>query len=228
MERWERNTVERDQEQQGAEESRSESWGDRLSSIREKVTEPIDRISGADFRREFEKFTEVVATTVVGVHQDQAQSTERLARLEESVARIQQDQTVLAERLTRLEESQSARAPEPERYARRCSRGAGIDSERCRAGGVLMEYSSLLTLAEAYPRRSRDELLDLAQERSARQESEILVLAALAADVGADDIVNLGARTRRLTRTRSIPASISKRGHRSAQRGICGVTTRLC
>ena len=55
-----------------------------------------------------------------------------------------------------------------------------------------MGYEELRNLAESYPPQGRDTLLGLARQHHSRHEREILELAATAADVGLDDIVNLG------------------------------------
>ena len=51
---------------------------------------------------------------------------------------------------------------------------------------------SLTALAEEYPPQSRDALLALAEKLRIRGEKEVLEIAALAADIGLDDLVNLG------------------------------------
>ena len=51
---------------------------------------------------------------------------------------------------------------------------------------------ALTTLAEQYPPQSRDAVVALAEKFRIRNEREVLELAALAADIGLDDIVNLG------------------------------------
>ena len=56
----------------------------------EKIKRPIDIISLAEFRTEFEQFIQAVSTTVIGVHQDQTALSERLDRLEERLARLEQ------------------------------------------------------------------------------------------------------------------------------------------
>ena len=67
----------------------------------EGVVGAVDTVTGAEFREQFEAFTDAVTTTVVGVHQDQAALKESLSRLE---ARVHQDQAELRERLSRLEQ----------------------------------------------------------------------------------------------------------------------------
>lgn len=55
-----------------------------------------------------------------------------------------------------------------------------------------MGWRHLATLAESYPAQDRDSLRELACEYGARNEHEVLELAALAADVSVDSVVNLG------------------------------------
>ena len=59
-------------------------------SASEKIKRPIDIISLAEFRTEFEQFIQAVSTTVIGIHQDQTALSERLDRLEERLARLEQ------------------------------------------------------------------------------------------------------------------------------------------
>ncbi len=58
--------------------------------VGEKIKRPIDVISLAEFRTEFEQFTQAVSTSVIGMHQDQAALDERLDRLEERLTRLEQ------------------------------------------------------------------------------------------------------------------------------------------
>ena len=55
-----------------------------------------------------------------------------------------------------------------------------------------MGYDELTKLSESYPTQDRDAIPNLARQYSLRQEREILELAAFAADVGLDDVLNLG------------------------------------
>lgn len=55
-----------------------------LSSARQGFTRSFERISGAEYQRQFEEFTNVVTTAVLGVHRDQTESEERLAQVEQS------------------------------------------------------------------------------------------------------------------------------------------------
>ncbi len=59
-------------------------------SASEKIKRPIDVISLAEFRTEFEHFTQAVSTAVIGVHQDQSTLSERLDRIEERLTRLEQ------------------------------------------------------------------------------------------------------------------------------------------
>ena len=42
----------------------------------------FDRLTGAEFRRQFEEFSNVVTSTVLGIHRDQSELSGRLARIE--------------------------------------------------------------------------------------------------------------------------------------------------
>ena len=57
-----------------------------LGSAREAIGGSIDKVSGKDFRRQFEQFVNVVETTVVGIHRDQQELSKRLGMLEKSKA----------------------------------------------------------------------------------------------------------------------------------------------
>ena len=54
-----------------------------------------------------------------------------------------------------------------------------------------MGYEELRTLAESYPPQERDALFELAQKSRSREEREVLEVAAIAADVSLDDVINL-------------------------------------
>ena len=43
---------------------------ERIGSAREGVRSSVDRVTGAEFRREFEQFTDAVTTAMVGLHGD--------------------------------------------------------------------------------------------------------------------------------------------------------------
>ena len=55
-----------------------------------------------------------------------------------------------------------------------------------------MSYEKLRVLSKTYPPRERDELLELAQKYLKRNEREVMEVAAIAADVSTDRLVNLG------------------------------------
>ena len=55
-----------------------------------------------------------------------------------------------------------------------------------------MPYEEIEALAASYPRQPRGALLEFAMERRMRQESEVLGLAAVAAELSVDSIINLG------------------------------------
>ena len=55
-----------------------------------------------------------------------------------------------------------------------------------------MSYERLQTLADSYPAQEKPELENLATQYRTRQEQEILEIAAIAADVSVDSILNLG------------------------------------
>ena len=72
-----------------AEEDREQTVGDQglrgtFRSARQAFARSLDRVTGAEFRRQFEEFTNVVTTTVLGIHRDQSELGERLARVEHS------------------------------------------------------------------------------------------------------------------------------------------------
>ncbi len=55
-----------------------------------------------------------------------------------------------------------------------------------------MAFDEITELASSYPRAGRRRLLDIGQQYRRRQEREVLELAAIAADVGIDDLTSLG------------------------------------
>ena len=74
-------------------------------------------LTGAQFRRQFEDFTDTVTTAVVGVHRDQNELKERVAKLETAdavttaVAGVHRDQNELKERVAKLEMAGKADGP---------------------------------------------------------------------------------------------------------------------
>ncbi len=55
-----------------------------------------------------------------------------------------------------------------------------------------MGYEELRVLSDSYPPRDRGVLFDLAQKYRSRDEREVLEVAAIAADISLDDVLNLG------------------------------------
>ncbi len=51
-------------------------------SARQAFGRSFDQLTGAEFRRQFEEFSNIVTTTVLGIHRDQLELSERLARIE--------------------------------------------------------------------------------------------------------------------------------------------------
>ena len=73
-------------EQQDREEGSTDSGRlrDTFDSARQAFGRSFDRLAGAEFQRQFEEFSNVVTTTVLGVHRDQTELSDRLARIEQS------------------------------------------------------------------------------------------------------------------------------------------------
>ena len=71
-------------------------------------------LNGVDIRR-FDEFTEAVTRVAVGLHHDQADVKERVARLEQEAAEIRRFQTELAERLANIERMYAAQQEEGDR-----------------------------------------------------------------------------------------------------------------
>ncbi|MCH7739789.1 MAG: hypothetical protein IIC93_06545 [Chloroflexi bacterium] len=70
-----------------AEEDRDKTQRSRrlrgtFNSARGAVGSSLDKVSGAAYRRQFERFTNIVETTVVGIHRDQLELDKRLEKLE--------------------------------------------------------------------------------------------------------------------------------------------------
>ena len=72
--------------QQPAREGGSDSGrlSDTFVSARQAFGRSFDRLTGAEFRRQFEEFSNVVTTTVLGIHRDQSEFSDRLARIEQT------------------------------------------------------------------------------------------------------------------------------------------------
>ena len=60
------------------------------SAASEKSKRPIDIISLAEYRTEFEQFVQAISTAAIGIHQDQSALRERLDRLEERLAHLEE------------------------------------------------------------------------------------------------------------------------------------------
>ena len=54
----------------------------RFQTARQAVGRSFDRVSGTESRRQFEEFSSVVTTTVLGVHRDQSDLRQRVEELE--------------------------------------------------------------------------------------------------------------------------------------------------
>lgn len=80
------NAVPQTPQETGDDAARRPGLGDRLrdavGSVGETVTGATDTITGLQFRKQFEDFTDAVATAVVGVHRDQGDLRERVDALE--------------------------------------------------------------------------------------------------------------------------------------------------
>ena len=80
-------------------EDASGGVGSRIRGVargaREKVTGAADTITGVQFRRQFEEFTDAVTRTVIGVHQDQSALRDAQADLEAKQADLETQQTAL-------------------------------------------------------------------------------------------------------------------------------------
>ena len=55
-----------------------------LGSARGAIGSSLDKVSGAAYRRQFERFADMVQTTVVGIHRDQLELDKRLEKVERS------------------------------------------------------------------------------------------------------------------------------------------------
>ena len=74
--------------------------GGRLGAAKERVSGTVDTVTGIEFRRQFEDFTNVVTDTVIGVHKDQA-------GLRDTLAAVQQDQVGLKDTLATVQQNQA-------------------------------------------------------------------------------------------------------------------------
>jgi len=69
---------------------------------RESVTEGVDKITGREFRRQFEEFTDAVTTSVLGIYRDGAVAKDRIEQAEKRVAEIEGVVRFLSEANERL------------------------------------------------------------------------------------------------------------------------------
>ena len=53
-------------------------------SARQAFGRSFDRLTGTEFRRQFEDFSNVVTSTVLGIHRDQSDLSDRLTRIEQT------------------------------------------------------------------------------------------------------------------------------------------------
>ena len=56
-----------------------------VGSARQALARSFDRVTGAEFRRQFEEFTNVVTTTVLGIHRDQSELRDGLDKVEGTI-----------------------------------------------------------------------------------------------------------------------------------------------
>ena len=116
------NAVPQAPQETGDDAAKRPGLGDRLrdavGSVGETVTGTTDTITGLQFRKQFEDFTDAVATAVVGVHRDQGDLRERVDALETARQADPTPQQVaeLQVRVDALESARPAAAAElPER-----------------------------------------------------------------------------------------------------------------
>ena len=80
--------------------------GVAAGAARQSVRRSAEVMSGADIRR-FEDFTEAATTAVIGVHQDQAELREQLARTEQSLHALEQGHATLRDDIARVKHKPS-------------------------------------------------------------------------------------------------------------------------
>lgn len=76
--------AEKDQDETN-ETAESKGLRGTLDSAREALGSSLDRVSGTEYRRQFEQFANVVETAVVGVHRDQIELNLRLEKVEQAI-----------------------------------------------------------------------------------------------------------------------------------------------
>ena len=75
-----------------------------IGSARRQASRSAEVLSGADIRR-FDELTDATTRAVVGVHQDQEELREQLARTDQTLDEVRQRQAQLGEQLEGLEQS---------------------------------------------------------------------------------------------------------------------------
>ena len=55
-----------------------------FDSAKQGIGKTFDKATGAEFRRQFEEFTDAVTTSILGLHRDQSDLRDRLSHLESS------------------------------------------------------------------------------------------------------------------------------------------------
>jgi len=93
--------MEKSQQERESEAGESQGLRGTLGTARQAVTRSFDRLTGAEFRRQFQEFTNVVTTTVLGIHRDQSELRDRVTRLEQ---RPGEDNYEFRDRLVGLEQ----------------------------------------------------------------------------------------------------------------------------
>jgi len=105
---------EREQDTSESESQERRGLRGTLGSARQAVSRSYDRVSGTESRRQFEEFVDVVSTTVLGVHRDQTELSERFADMEQTKQDLDQSRTELAERIAEFERMTQAGPATPQ------------------------------------------------------------------------------------------------------------------
>ena len=69
---------------QGVDAADSGPLSSTIVSARQAFGRSFDRLTGTEFRRQFEEFSNVVTSTVLGIHRDQSELSDRLAIIEKT------------------------------------------------------------------------------------------------------------------------------------------------
>ena len=79
-------------------------------SARQAFGRSFDRLTGTEFRRQFEEFSNVVTSTVLGIHRDQSELSERLTIIEEAGPQDLSAEMLseFNDRLTKIEQTRSS------------------------------------------------------------------------------------------------------------------------